>query len=307
MYALKTIALATVTLLLNAPTVVADTEKKLVEETFVTIPDQNLREVILKIKNKYEHKGDQITRTDLKGIYFLDASGKAIRDLTGLEYCNNLSEARFANNLLVDVTPLSSCGSLQSLDLSHNRIVDVGPLGRITKLQYLNVAHNQIESLNGLGKLQLLNSFYAANNRIKSIKPVAQCKRLWSLGLSHNRIKDLSPVAQLPRLSSLWLADNELSDLSTFNFNATNLTTDLRRSNISEVEPVVTMAHSHDADRQQYLPFWKLYLAGNPLSAAARDDLTALAKLGVRIDLLDSQDDRRTIKDKKLVGKADAN
>jgi Leucine-rich repeat (LRR) protein len=76
----------------------------------------------------------------LRHVWVLNAKGRGITDLTGLEHCYNLGEATLSNNAIQDVSPLAACRNLQLLDLAHNQISDVSPLGKIEKLQYLRNA-----------------------------------------------------------------------------------------------------------------------------------------------------------------------
>src|SRR5437764_11225644 len=53
----------------------------------------------------------------LAKVYVLDAQGKSIRDLSGLEKCKNLAQLRLTKNQVADVKPLAGLSNLQSLDL----------------------------------------------------------------------------------------------------------------------------------------------------------------------------------------------
>jgi hypothetical protein len=249
------------------------------------VPDENLRAVVLELKKKRQKPGDEITKEDLRDIYFLDAKGRGIKDLTGLEHCYNLGEAKLTNNAIQNVAPLATCRNLQSLDLSNNQIVDIAPLGKIEKLQYLNVEHNQIEKLDGLEPLEALTCFYASHNRITSIAPVAELKKLWTLDVDHNRIRDISPVAELPRLDSLGLAHNQIEDVSKLPGGSGMYSTYLQGNKIADIAPLVDLAkHDAEGDRR-FASFWRLYLAGNPLGDDAGTHFAELEKAGVRLNL----------------------
>lgn len=57
-------------------------------------PDKNLEAAIRDVL-KHEPKVE-LTDEKLQNVYFLDASGKDIKDLTGLEKCKNLAELKLA-------------------------------------------------------------------------------------------------------------------------------------------------------------------------------------------------------------------
>ncbi len=252
----------------------------------VEVPDENLREVILEIKKKKQREGDEITQEDLQAIFFLDAHDRGIRDLTGLEHCSNLAEARLAYNHIADAGPLANCKNLQSLQLAHNDLADVGPLGQLVKLQYLDIEHNQIERLDGIETLQALTALYASHNRIAAIDPVAKLEKLWTLHLNHNQIKDIGPIAGLKRLDNLGLAHNEIEDVSPVPPGNSSYATYLQKNRISDIGPLVELARKDAEGEKRFVTFWKLYLAGNPLSEeSASQHLAELQELGVRVNM----------------------
>src|SRR6516162_2188238 len=64
----------------------------------------------------------ELTDESLRNLYVLNADGKDIKDLTGLEKCTNLLQARLAKNQVADVKPLAALTNLQSLDLANNKV-----------------------------------------------------------------------------------------------------------------------------------------------------------------------------------------
>src|SRR5580765_6688532 len=89
------------------------------------LPDKNLEAAVRAVIFEKKDKTDEITDDDLKKVFVLEARGKGIKDLTGLEKCVNLLQLNATKNEIVDVSPLKDIKNLQSLDLSHNKIVDV--------------------------------------------------------------------------------------------------------------------------------------------------------------------------------------
>src|SRR5262249_54104510 len=61
----------------------------------------------------------------LMRLFVLDAGGKKIKDLTGLEKCKNLAELKLASNEISDLSPLKDLAELQSLHLPGNKITDI--------------------------------------------------------------------------------------------------------------------------------------------------------------------------------------
>ena len=76
------------------------------EAIVVNFPDPNLEAAIRQAINK--PTGD-IQQTDLVGTGFttLEVESAGITDLTGLEYCTDLTELRFFDNQIRDVSALA--------------------------------------------------------------------------------------------------------------------------------------------------------------------------------------------------------
>ncbi|MCQ6562382.1 leucine-rich repeat domain-containing protein [Paenibacillus mendelii] len=91
----------------------------------VSFPDKGLEEAVRKAANKSQ--GD-LTLADVGAILSLDASGKSIRDLTGMELLPQLAEANFSNNQIKDITPLQHLTQLRTLRLKGNAIKNYAPL-----------------------------------------------------------------------------------------------------------------------------------------------------------------------------------
>ncbi|MCH2201245.1 MAG: hypothetical protein MK102_04695 [Fuerstiella sp.] len=252
----------------------------------VEIPDEALRNALLEQKRKRQKEGDDITVEDLHAIYSFMVENRGISDLTGLEHCINLGEARFGKNKIKDVTALAECKNLQSLSIQYNEIADLKPLGKLTKLQYLNFEHNKVTSLEGLETLDRLTSLYGSHNQIESIEPAAQLQKLWTLSLNHNKIKDLSPIAELPRLDSIGLAHNKIKDVSKLPPGKTVYSTYFQGNQIEDIGPLANMAQADANGNRQFASFWKLYLAGNPLSDESKSThLKTLKGSGVRLNM----------------------
>ncbi len=124
--------------------------------TTVTFADENLEAAIRKALGKLPD--ESITSVELARLTALDASRRDITDLSGIEYCTNLSWLDLKLNQISELSPLSSLTSLTMLHLRGNQISNVSPLTSLTNLAYLYLDHNQIEDLSpliendGLGK-----------------------------------------------------------------------------------------------------------------------------------------------------------
>src|SRR6185437_14390467 len=81
------------------------------------VKDKNL-EVAIRA-SLFDAKGE-LTDEKLGQLYVLDASGKDIRDLSGMEKCKNLLSLKLTNNHISDVKPLKDLVNLQTVDLAGN-------------------------------------------------------------------------------------------------------------------------------------------------------------------------------------------
>lgn len=113
----------------------------------------------------------------------------------------------------------------------------------------------------GLGRLW---SLYLGGNCLSGIASVKELKGLSTLSLAGNRISDLSPLADLTELRFLFLENNQITDLGV----------------------LVDMAKKDAAKDKRFAPYWRIYVSGNPLSAAARKFQAAdLGGAGVTVSL----------------------
>src|SRR5262245_11801131 len=111
------------------------------------IADKNLEAAVRAVLQ--EPKAD-LTDDKLNNVFILDAGGKDIKSLAGLEKCKNLEEFKAAKNCIADLAPLKDLTNLQSLTLSDNKITDLAPLAGLTKLQYLELSNNQVTKVEPL-------------------------------------------------------------------------------------------------------------------------------------------------------------
>lgn len=106
----------------------------------------------------------------------LDLSDCGIQDLTGLEYCKNISrlnlsgndisniydikgleflrELFLAGNSLTDIDHLAGMALLEVLDLSNNEIDDISPLLTLSNLQFLDIRNNEITDTSVIEELE---------------------------------------------------------------------------------------------------------------------------------------------------------
>jgi len=179
-------------------------------ETEVVFPDPNLEAAV---RTAIDKPDDPIYARDLEQIDRLEADGRDIKDITGLEYCSNLQYLDLGSNQINDVSPPAGLTNLQYLNLVDNRITDASPLAGLTNLQYLNLVGNQITDASPLAGLTNLQYLYLVGNKITDVSPLAGLTNLQSLYIKDNQITDVSPLAGLTNLEKLDLVGNQITDI----------------------------------------------------------------------------------------------
>jgi Leucine-rich repeat (LRR) protein len=208
--------------------VVSQTRSK-VEAIF---PDQNLEAAIRVAINK--PKGTIYTE-DLYGLNRLEANNSDIKDIAGLEYCDNLTYLDLSDNQITDVSPLSGLTSLTVLYLSSNQITDVSPLSGLTSLTDLLLSGNHITDVSPLSGLTSLTDLFLYGSDITDVSPLSGLTSLTVLYLSSNQITDVSPLSGLTSLTDLYLSSNPITDVSPLS-GLTSLTyLDLKGNQITDV------------------------------------------------------------------------
>ena len=206
----------------------------------VTFPDPNLEAAIREALNKPE---GPITDEDLATLTELDAEGRGIIDLTGIEYCINLQELGLNFNQVSDISILSDLTKLQVLELWDNRITNVGPLSSLTNLEWLRLEENQITDISPLANLTKLWWLWLYNNQISNISPLASLTNLAWLWLEGNQITDISPLANLFNLQTLGLGGNQISDISPLSGLANLQVLHLRYNQIIDISPLANLTN----------------------------------------------------------------
>ncbi len=213
--------------------------------TVVTFTDTNLK---TDIKNKLTQLGmtintdADITSDKLEAITDFSSS-KRIVDITGLEYCTNLTsltltDPEFNVNNPNALSPLQNLTKLTHLDLANpssiaNGIKNLAPLENLTNLSYLHLGyHSGITDLSPLQNMKNLTYLSINGQRststLNNLAPLVNLTNLSYLDLAFNKtIVDISPLQGLTSLTSLNLSGilNNLSDLSPLKnlINLTNL------------------------------------------------------------------------------------
>ncbi len=251
-------------------------------------PDKALEAAVRRYVFEKRYNDEPIVAEDVRTLSTIKARGKGITSLEGLQYCFSLAELDVSENTITDITPLRDLLQLQSLDLHQNRVQDVATLATLPALQYLELSDNAVVDIAPLKGLTNLNSLYLTDNAIATLEPVRDLKKLWSLYVGGNRIDDLTPLAGLTRLNNLELSDNRIVDLSPLTEMNQLSFLFLQNNRIEDLAPLVAMGRKDYEGQKRFVLFWKVYLAGNPLSDQAQSEqIPELKELGTRLFLDD--------------------
>ncbi len=163
----------------------------------VHIPDPGLEAAL---RTALEKPDGELTEADLATLNSLDASGRDIRDLTGLEYCVNVMHLDLSDNLLTEVHSLPATASgLAELDLGRNCIHSFADLELGTYVYSLYLDSNELSSFDGFAPPDWLAVLNLAENHFTSLSGMPPMN-LEELNLSNNR---LASLAGLPALGSV--------------------------------------------------------------------------------------------------------
>jgi internalin A len=195
------------------------------------------------------------TVADMVFLKELNAPGRGIGDLTGLQYATNLTSLNLGEffyyavwppelrtNQIEDISPLSGLIRLKSLDLSHNQITDISDLSNLTSLETLILYNNQISDISALSGLSNLTSLDLEHNQVTDITPLSGLTSLTLLELSSNPVSDTTPLSTMTGLESLSLGRAGLTQIPDLT-NLPNLTfLDLVGNQITDISGLSGMS-----------------------------------------------------------------
>jgi len=116
-----------------------------------------------------------------KDLYYLDGelnlAEEGIEDLTGIEYCRNITELNLERNRIVHLAQIAELENLTSLYLSHNSIEDIDDLQGLTRLRTLDLSFNEIDDpsiLDSLPNLEYVNLIGNKGIRTGTLKRLSE-------------------------------------------------------------------------------------------------------------------------------------
>ncbi len=219
-------------------------------EEVVDFPDVNLAAAIRDALGL--PAGAPITSHAMLNLTMLDAPGRGITDLTGLEYAINLTWLHLGyvdavvdgepfTNPISDLSALAALTQLTELYLDYTAVSDVVPLANLTQLTYLRLSSTAVSDVAPLANLTQLTWLDLYSTAVSDVAPLANLTQLTWLNLEDTAVSDVTPLTTLTQLTRLYLRYTAVSDVTPL-ANLTQLTElDLRYTAVSDVAPLANL------------------------------------------------------------------
>ena len=240
---------------------------------------------------------EAITCEAAESLTTLDASGRNIRRIGGLEFFVNLEVLDLSHNFIRSIAPVGRLTKLQELNASYNLITSPGLSANLAQLSSLDLSYNLIEDLTTLVDLDVgspgsparvrarrmqqlpsLSHLDLSFNAVSDLTPLSLLTGLRYLNLSGNfSIQDLSGLSGLTGLEELNLQWNVIRDLSPLSGLENLEVLDLRHNRISHLSPLLDNPGLGEGDR--------IFLAYNPIDLGDCVAFEMLKDRGIEIDI----------------------
>jgi internalin A len=226
----------------------------------------------------------------MASMVVLNAQGRAITSLSGLEYAVNLTNLQISKNNISDLSPIQNLGRLTELRFNYNRVSELSRISRLNNLKILHFENNNIIDIGILEGMDLYD-VEMGGNIISDISPISGCGNIVYLSIHSNRISDLSALSEhekaqpparrresdrgyrralrMESLSYLELEGNNVSELSPLASCRYLSFLNCRSNYVIDISPLSGLAYLSD-----------LNLRGNDIKdISALSDLPELASL----------------------------
>ena len=178
----------------------------------VHIPDSNLRAAVAEALGKSAN--DPISVAEIKKLRRIDAFGRGIRNLTGLQHATNLSRLVIENDQVSDISPIAGLTNLRELSFEDNPVSDISPVQGLINLTWLEFDRTQVSDISPVRGLKNLDSLELHSTKVSDLSPVRNLTSLTRLAFHDTLVSDLSSVRGLINLETLEFGDSSVSDLS---------------------------------------------------------------------------------------------
>ncbi len=162
---------------------------------------------------------DDLTCRLVAGLAVLDAPGRTIESLAGIQNFTSLAGLDLQDNSIVNIGALVGLTNLTRLSLATNSITNISPLSGLTSLTVLDLHDNSINDIRALTELTSLIALVLDNNPgLSDIGPLSGLTSLTFLWLNDNSITDIQPL-----LDNTGLGEGDTVDLGSTNVTCTDV------------------------------------------------------------------------------------
>ena len=169
--------------------------------TNVAFADPNLEAAV---RDRLGIPSDPLTIADLAGLTWLDAGGRGLTDLSGLEAAVNLDWLRLADNRgIQSFEPLTYLSALRTLIVDGCGLSDLSELAVLTRLEDLNIANNLVQDLSPLRNLSELYYLWADRNHLEQIDPLLDLPALSEVSVQGNHLDTNATAAAWAVITNL--------------------------------------------------------------------------------------------------------
>ncbi|PPA28450.1 hypothetical protein C3737_19220 [Aeromonas jandaei] len=180
-----------------------------VNAEIINFPDKNMEAAVKSALGIAV--ADPVTTQDMLALDRLNAVGKHIENLAGLQFATNLVALDVTDNDISDISAISEL-PLSTLKIAANRLADIHQLGRISTLTMLDISGNGIDSLSPIADLLNLTTLSVSNNPIDDLSPLGKMSKLKQLEVASARISTLEFMPAT--LVGLNISNNKMTDWS---------------------------------------------------------------------------------------------
>lgn len=204
----------------------------------VYFADQNLKEAVEDALGIVDP-----TSTDMAWLEHLDASGRDIADLAGLENANNLTSLVLTANDITDITVIGYLSHLETLNLHGNPVHDLAPLATLHDLKNLNLRSTQVNDLYPLWSLTQLETLDLYYTSVQNVVWLSELTQLKHLDLYCTDVSDITSLATLVNLEYLSMSLCPVEDISVLSAMANLRTVLLERTGARDISSLRQLTH----------------------------------------------------------------
>ena len=229
-------------------------------DVVVVITDVNFETLIRGILQK--PSGD-ITNNDLASMTKIDGRNSGVNDITGIEYCKNLTYLDLYNCGMTDISAIkglrklkdlylyrnnvssieyiTGMSQLRNVSIGHNNISDISTLTTLPKLVYLSIGDNPIADLSIIGNLTNLTYISIVTLNLTNLNLIQNLTNLESIEARYNHISDIAALGNLTELGRIAIDGNSITDISVISTLTKLNDISFNSNNISDISVITSL------------------------------------------------------------------